>query len=137
MTFDDDARIDSSKVTRRRGGRGRTTGIAAGGGGLLVVVAVILGSLIPWFALSSSRTMVTPMQSESEILAEPAPVDPDRVRRGIDLAHDLVLGLSLSVTLIVILGAPWVVHLGWAGLGIVWAAGLVQIDASEAVEIGG
>ncbi|MFD2339289.1 neutral zinc metallopeptidase [Clavibacter tessellarius] len=42
MTFDDDARIDSSKVTRRRGGRGRTTGIAAGGGGLLVVVAVIL-----------------------------------------------------------------------------------------------
>ena len=41
MTFDDDARIDSSKVTRRRG-RGRTTGIAAGGGGLLVVVAVIL-----------------------------------------------------------------------------------------------
>jgi predicted metalloprotease len=41
MTFDDDARIDTSKVTRRRG-RGRTTGIAAGGGGLLVVVAVIL-----------------------------------------------------------------------------------------------
>jgi predicted metalloprotease len=41
MTFDDDARIDSSKVTRRRG-RGRTTGIAAGGGGLLVVVAVVL-----------------------------------------------------------------------------------------------
>jgi predicted metalloprotease len=40
MTFDDDARIDTSKVTRRRG-RGRTTGIAAGGG-LLVVVAVIL-----------------------------------------------------------------------------------------------
>jgi predicted metalloprotease len=41
MTFDDDARIDSSKVTRRRG-RGRATGVAAGGGGLLVVVAVIL-----------------------------------------------------------------------------------------------
>ncbi|MFT2710675.1 neutral zinc metallopeptidase [Clavibacter sp. Sh2126] len=42
MTFDDDARIDTSKVTRRRGGRGRTTGIAAGGGGLVVVIAVIL-----------------------------------------------------------------------------------------------
>jgi predicted metalloprotease len=41
MTFDDDARIDSSKVTRRRG-RGRATGVAAGGGSLLVVVAVIL-----------------------------------------------------------------------------------------------
>jgi type VII secretion integral membrane protein EccD len=94
---------------------------------IVVVVAVILGSLIPWFALSSSRTMVTPMQSESEILAEPAPIDPDRVQRGIDLAHDLVLGLSLSVAIIVVLGAPSVVALGWAGLGIIWAAGVVQM----------
>ena len=88
---------------------------------------MILGSLIPWFALSSSRTMVTPMQSESEILAEPASIDPDRVQRGVDLAHDLVLGLSLSVALVVVLGAPSVVALGWAGLGIVWAAGVVQM----------
>ncbi len=94
---------------------------------IVVVVAVVLGSLIPWFALSSSRTMVTPMQSESEILAEPAPIDPDRVQRGIDLAHDLVLGLSLSVAIIVVLSAPSVVALGWAGLGIIWAAGVVQM----------
>ena len=94
---------------------------------IVVVVAVILGSLIPWFALSSSRTMVTPMQSESEILAEPAAIDPDRVQRGIDLAHDLVLGLSLSVAIVVVLGAPSVVALGWAGLGIIWAAGVVQM----------
>lgn len=94
---------------------------------IVVVVAVILGSLIPWFALSSSRTMVPPMQSESEILAEPAVIDPDRVQRGMDLAHDLVLGLSLSVAIVVVLGAPSVVALGWAGLGIIWAAGVVQM----------
>ena len=94
---------------------------------IVVVVAVILGSLIPWFALSSARTMVTPMQSESEILGDPVPIDPDRVTRGVDLAHDLVLGLSLSVALLVIIGAPAVVQLGWAGLGIVWAAGVVQM----------
>ena len=94
---------------------------------IVVVVAVILGSLIPWFALSSARTMVVPMQSESEILGDPAPIDPDRVSRGIDLAHDLVLGMSLSVALVVIVGAPAVVQLGWAGLGIVWAAGVVQM----------
>ena len=94
---------------------------------IVVVVAVILGSLIPWFALSSARTMVAPMQSESEILDDPAPIDPDRVTRGIDLAHDLVLGMSLSVALVVIVGAPAVVQLGWAGLGIVWAAGVVQM----------
>ncbi len=92
---------------------------------IVVVVAVILGSLIPWFALSSARAMVLPMQSESEILGDPPPIDPDRVARGIDLAHDLVLGMSLSVALVVIIGAPAVVQLGWAGLGIVWAAGVV------------
>ncbi len=95
--------------------------------GIVVVVAVILGSLIPWFALSSARTMVVPMQSEAEILGDPVPIDPHRVARGIDLAHDLVLGMSLSVALVVIIGAPAVVQLGWAGLGIVWAAGVVQM----------
>jgi len=49
------------------------------------------------------------------------------VRRGVDLAHDLVLGLSLSVGLLVILSAPLLVRLGWPGLGLVWAAGLVQM----------
>ncbi|MEO7234213.1 MAG: type VII secretion integral membrane protein EccD [Lapillicoccus sp.] len=94
---------------------------------VIVVVAVVLGSLIPWFALSSARTMVVPMQSETEILGDPAPIDPGRVTRGVDLAHDLVLGMSLSVALVVIVGAPAVVQLGWAGLGIVWAAGVVQM----------
>lgn len=88
---------------------------------------MILGSVVPWFALSSARTMVTPLQSESEILAEPEPIDPARIRKGVDLAHDLVLGLSLSVGLLVILSAPVLATLGWPGLGLVWAAGLVQM----------
>lgn len=41
MTFNDDARIDSSKVSRR----GRNTGIAVGGGGLLVVGLFLLSQL--------------------------------------------------------------------------------------------
>lgn len=94
---------------------------------IVVVVAVILGSVIPWFALSSARTMVTPLQSESDILADPEPIDPARVRKGVDLAHNLVLGLSLSVGLLVILSAPLIVRLGWPGLGLVWASGVVQM----------
>ena len=94
---------------------------------IVTVVAVILGSVIPWFALSSSRTMVAPLQSEAEILAEPGPIDAARVRSGVDLAHDLVLGLLLSAALVVIISAPIIVRLGWPGLGLVWAAGLVQM----------
>ena len=40
MSFNDDARIDSSKVRRR--GRGRTTGIAAGGTGIVAIIVVAL-----------------------------------------------------------------------------------------------
>lgn len=42
MTFNDNARIDTSKVRRR----GRTTGIAVGGGGLLVVGLFLLSQLL-------------------------------------------------------------------------------------------
>lgn len=94
---------------------------------IVMVAAVILGSVIPWFALSTSRTMAAPMQSESDILAEPAPIDPAAVRSGVGGAHDLVLGLALSVGVTVAVSAPLVVGLGWAGLGLVWAAGLVQM----------
>jgi predicted metalloprotease len=41
VTFNDKARIDSSKVRRR----GRTTGIAAGGGGLLVIALIVVSQL--------------------------------------------------------------------------------------------
>lgn len=41
MTFNDNAKIDSSKVRRR----GRTTGIAAGGGGLAVVAIFLVAQL--------------------------------------------------------------------------------------------
>lgn len=42
MTFDDNAKIDSSRVSRR----GRNTGIAAGGGGLLVIGLFIVSQLL-------------------------------------------------------------------------------------------
>ncbi len=105
-----------------------TTGLGPGRVvAVVAVVSVILGSLIPWFALTSARTMVAPLQSEAEILADPEPIDPARVGRRVALAHDLVLGLSLSVALVVIVSAPTLVQLGWTGLGIVWAAGTVQM----------
>jgi predicted metalloprotease len=42
MTFNDNAKIDSSKVRRR----GRTTGIAAGGGGIAVVAIFLLSQFL-------------------------------------------------------------------------------------------
>jgi predicted metalloprotease len=42
MTFDDDARIDSSKVRRRR----RNTGIGVGGGGIVVVGLFVLSQIL-------------------------------------------------------------------------------------------
>ncbi|MFD1714903.1 neutral zinc metallopeptidase [Amnibacterium flavum] len=44
MTFDDDARIDSSKVRRR--GRGRGVAIGAGGGGIVVIGLFLLSQVL-------------------------------------------------------------------------------------------
>ncbi len=94
---------------------------------VLVVVTVIAGSAIPWFALSAARALPPPLASENQILAEADEIDVERVGRQIQLAHEVVLGLACSVATLVVVAAPSVVELGWAGLGVIWAAGLVQI----------
>lgn len=52
MTFNDDVRVDTGKVQRRRGGRGRG-GLIAGGGGLGVLVALFFASQLLGVDLTS------------------------------------------------------------------------------------
>ncbi len=94
---------------------------------VILVVTLLVGSLVPWFALSAVRALPAPLASENEILADPAEIDPERVAREVTLAHEVVLGLSVSVAILVVLSAPAIAGLGWAGLGLVWVAGLAQV----------
>jgi predicted metalloprotease len=65
MTFNDDARIDPSKVSRR----GRNTGIALGGGGLLVVGLFLLSQLLG-VDLTGLAPAVQGEQGQDESLTE-------------------------------------------------------------------
>jgi hypothetical protein len=67
------------------------------------------------------------MTAETDILADPDPIDTADVAARVQRAHEISLGLAVSIAALVAIGAPSVVTLGWAGLGLVWAAGLAQI----------
>ncbi len=110
------------------GGILRITGLApAPVLAIVLTVAVVLGSVVPWFALASTRAVPAPMTAETDILADPDPIDTADVAARVQRAHEISLGLAVSIAALVAIGAPSVVTLGWAGLGLVWAAGLAQI----------
>jgi len=70
MSFNDDARLDSSKVKRR--GRGRTTGIAAGGVGIVGIIVVALVQQFTGVNISGlleGGSVGTPQQIESTAVA--------------------------------------------------------------------
>lgn len=94
---------------------------------IVTVVAVLLGSVIPWVGLSSARALPAPMTSEAELEAEVAPVDLAEVARRVKTAQEVTLGLGVSVALLLAICAPAVAGLGWAGLGVVWTAGLALV----------
>lgn len=94
---------------------------------IVLVVAVLLASLVPWFALATTRSMPTPMTSEADILATPDPIDAADIAARVRRAHEITLGLAVSMAVLVAVGAPYVAPLSWAGLALVWAAGLAQI----------
>jgi type VII secretion integral membrane protein EccD len=94
---------------------------------IVSAVAVVLGSLVPWFALASTRAMPAPLTSAAEIVAAGTPVEAGEVAARVARAHQITLGLALSIGALVAIAAPHVAPLGWAGLGLVWAAGVVQI----------
>ncbi|KGM08893.1 type VII secretion integral membrane protein EccD [Cellulomonas bogoriensis] len=90
---------------------------ASAGVVLAMVLAVIVtaGNGIPWLALASTPLRVVPARSEAEILAHPAPIDPQAVRDQYGRGHRLQVSLRAAVGLLALAGAPAVVETGLAG----------------------
>ena len=89
---------------------------------IALTLAVILGSMVPWFALGSTGTRVEQAHSHADLTAEPAPIDPERVRADMRLGHGILLAVSATVGLLVVLVAPLAVGLGLSGTLLVVAA---------------
>ncbi|WP_456826245.1 type VII secretion integral membrane protein EccD [Cellulomonas sp. P5_E12] len=90
---------------------------AAAGEVLAVVVAIVVTASIgvPWLALSSTPLRVVSARTEAEILLDPPPVDPERVRRQLESGHRLQVSLRVAVGLFALAATPAVVALGVVG----------------------
>lgn len=89
--------------------------------GCVLAVSVLVGGLVPWFALSSSRLTTHPPRTEGEIYADPPAIDNRAVRRQVLAGHDLMLGLSVAAGTVALLAAPFAAATGVLGtvLGVV------------------
>jgi len=104
---------------------------------LSVVVAVVLTASIgvPWLALASTPLRVVSPRSDAEILVDPTPIDPDRVRRQLDAGYRIQLALRVSVGVLALLATPVLVGSGLLGtllLVVGWTGLLLSTRQSYA-----
>jgi type VII secretion integral membrane protein EccD len=76
---------------------------------------VLAGSIFPWLALGLGGTDVDRLLSVADITADPGGIDLEQVRTDARIAHEILLGLSLTVGLLMISVAPLAVSLGVTG----------------------
>ena len=104
---------------------------------LAVVVAVVLTASIgvPWLALASTPLRVVSPRSDAEILLDPAPVDPDAVRRQLDAGYRIQLALRVAVGVLALVATPTLVPSGLLGttlLVVGWVGLLLSTRQSYA-----
>jgi hypothetical protein len=103
-----------------------TAGLVIGGAGLdpavvlstTLALVVAAGSLLPWLALGATGTRVDQLYATADIVADPAPVDPEQVAADARVAHDLLVAVSATVGVLLVLLAPLAVSRGLAGVGL-------------------
>lgn len=115
---------------------------------LAVVVAVVLTASIgvPWLALASTPLRVVSPRSDAEILLDPVPIDPDRVRRQLDSGYRIQLSLRVAVGLLALLATPTLVGsgtlgtvllvVGWVGLLLATRQSYARADVLVVVCLG-
>jgi hypothetical protein len=81
----------------------------------VLVFVVLAGSILPWLALGATGTDVDQLFSVADITADPGDVDPDEVGADARTAHEILVGVSATVGLLLVLVAPLAVSLGVCG----------------------
>ncbi|MDT9593447.1 type VII secretion integral membrane protein EccD [Nocardioides zeae] len=85
----------------------------------LLVLVVVAGSVFPWLALSATATRVDQLASIEDIEATPGDIDADKVLADARAAHEILVGLTVAVGVLLVLVAPLAVSLGAVGTVLV------------------
>ncbi|PRY56311.1 type VII secretion integral membrane protein EccD [Knoellia remsis] len=88
------------------------------------LVAALVGNVLPWVGLSSSRLTTHPPKSDVEIFADVPEVERDAVRRQVAAGHELMIGLGVASAAVMVLCTPQLVASGLWGTLLV-AVGFV------------
>lgn len=81
----------------------------------VMTVLVLAGSVFPWLALDATGTRVDQLCSHADLTADPAAIDPQRVRADARVAHEVHLALSTTVGVLLAVLAPFAVGRGVSG----------------------
>ncbi|HMM93846.1 type VII secretion integral membrane protein EccD [Phycicoccus sp.] len=88
---------------------------------VLLVLAVVLGNVLPWLGLSSSRLSAHAPRTEAEIDADAPEVDRDRVRAQVARGHDTMVAVGLATGGAALLATAQLAASGLAGTVLVVA----------------
>ena len=80
-----------------------------------LVFVVLVGSIFPWLALGATGTNVDQLYTVADITADPDDIDPGEVGADARTAHEILVGVSATVGLLLALVAPLAVSLGVSG----------------------
>jgi len=89
---------------------------------VVLVVVVLIGSIFPWLALSMTGTNVDELFSPADITRDPDDIDAAQVASDARVAHEILVGISATVGLLLVLVAPLAVSLGLSGTLLAVAA---------------
>ena len=79
------------------------------------VIAALVGNVLPWVGISSSRLTTHPPKSDVEIFADAPEVERDQVRRQVAAGHELMVALGVASAGVMILCTPQLVASGRPG----------------------
>lgn len=91
----------------------------------VLTLVVVAGSVLPWLALSATRTRVTELYGHTDITRDPTPIDPEVVTEDAIVGHEILLAVTATVGALVVVCAPLVVQSGVPGILLAVAASAV------------
>jgi len=99
---------------------------------VVLVVVVLAGSVFPWLALGMTSTDVDRLYSPQDITADPSAIDPRRIAADARIAHEILIGISATVGVLLVLVAPFAVSLGlWGTLLAVAACAAIMLRTRQ------
>lgn len=101
-----------------------------------LVVVVLAGSALPWFALGSTGTSVEQAHSHADLTAEPGEIDPEAVRAGVKMGHEVLLAVTATVGILLVLVSPLAVGLGLTGALVVVMSSVVLLLRTRQYRVG-